>query len=109
MLLCEDCGTSFCREDNLKRHKNHHCKGDERGKTYESIQGRIRKTYRTTDLDNETSTFSDEIPTFDGDEFCGNKSLTRPTLNRIMKMLKMSEDRWDRIATAELLERRKTQ
>ena len=89
---------------------NHHCKGGERGKTCEPIRGRIRKTYRTADLDKEASTFSDEIPpTFDGDEFCGNKSLTRPTLNRIMKMMKIPEDRWDRIATAELLERRKTQ
>ena len=105
MLSCKDCGTSFGREDNLRRHKNHHCKGGERGKTCESKRRQIMKTYRTTDLDNETSTFSDEIPTFDGDEFCGNKPLTHPTLNRIMKMMKMPEDRWDQIATAELLER----
>ena len=88
---------------------NHHCKGSERGKTCERIRGRIRKPYQTADLDNETPTFRDEIPTFDGDEFCGNKPLTRPTLNRIMKMMKIPEDRWDQIATAELPERRKTQ
>ena len=107
MFSCEDCGTSFGREDNLRRHKNHHCKGGEWGKTCEPKRRQIKKTYRTTDLDNETPTFSDEIPTFDGDEFCGNKPLARPTLNRIMKMMKMPEDRWDRIATAELLERGK--
>ena len=90
---------------------NYHCKGAEWDETCEPKRGRIGKTYKTAGLllDNETQTFSAEIPTFDGDEFCGNKPLTRPTLNRIMKMMHMAEDRWDRIATAELLEKRKTQ
>ena len=110
MFSCNDCGTSFGREDNLKRHMNYHCKGTEWDETCEPKQGHIRKSYKTAGLlDSETPTFSAEIPTFDGDEFCGNKPLTRPTLNRIMKMMNMPEDRWDRIATAELLEQRKRQ
>ena len=107
MLSCKDCGTGFGREDNLRRHKNHHCKGGERDEACEPKRGRISKTYRGADLDNETPTFGDEIPTFDGDEFCGNKPLTRQTLYRMMKMMRIPEDRWDRIATAELLEWRK--
>ena len=87
-----------------------YCEGAEWDETCEPKRGRIRKTYKTTGLlDNETLTFSAEMPTFDGDEFCGNKPLTRLNLNRIMKMMKIPENRWDRIATAELLEQRKIQ
>ena len=107
MFSCKDCRTSFGREDNLRRHKNHHCKSGERDEACEPKRGRISKPYWEADLDNETTTVSDEIPTFDGDEFCGNNSLTRQTLYRMMKMMKIPEDRWDRIGTAELLERRK--
>ena len=67
MLSCEDCGTSFGREDNLRRHKNHHCKDGERDKACEPKLGRISKTYLVTHLGNEISTFGDEIPTFAGE------------------------------------------
>ena len=107
MLSCEDCGTSFGREANLRRHKNHHCKGGERDEACEPKRGRIRKTYRGTNLGIEISTFGDKIPTFGGDLFYGNKPLTRQTLYRMMKMMRIPEDRWDRIATAEQLEWRK--
>ena len=110
MFACKDCCTSFGRENNLRRLKNHYCNSYERDEACEPKRGRIKKTYKTAGLlDNETPTFSAEIPTFDGDEFCGNKPLTRPTLNRIMKMMNMPEDRWNRIATTELLEQRKIQ
>ena len=39
-----------------------------------------------------------EIPTFHGAEFSGNKPLTRETLNKMMKMLKIPEHRWENIA-----------
>ena len=39
-----------------------------------------------------------EIPTFHGAEFSGNKQLTRETLNKMMKMLKIPEHRWENIA-----------
>ena len=42
------------------------------------------------------------IHTFDGNEFIGKKPVPRKTLYKIMKMLKILEERWDRIATAEL-------
>ena len=97
MFSCKDCGTSFGREDNLRRHKNHHCIGGERGKTCEPIQERIRKTYQTTYLDNE-------IPTFDRAKFCGDKALTRQTLNKMLKMLRVPENKWNKIDDEELLE-----
>ena len=44
----------------------------------------------------------DEIPTFDGDQFCGNKLLTQQTLNRMMKLLKIPKEKWDQVAKEEL-------
>ena len=100
MFSCKDCSTSFGREDNLRRHKNHHCKGGERDDVSKAKRGRISKTYPGADFGNQTPTVDDEMPTFDGDEFCGNKPLTRQTLYRMLKMMKIPEDRWERIATA---------
>ena len=40
-----------------------------------------------------------EIPSFDGAEFSGEKAKSRETLNRMMKMLKIPEQRWGSIAT----------
>ena len=48
----------------------------------------------------------DEIPTFDGDEFCRDRPLTRETLNRMMKLLKIPEEKWDQIAKEELQAKR---
>ena len=44
-------------------------------------------------------------PTFDGAEFCGDKPLTRQTLNKMLKMLRVPEHRWNKIVDKELLER----
>ena len=46
----------------------------------------------------------DDIPYFDGDEFSGKIPKSRETLNRMMKMLKIPEERWERIATGVLEE-----
>ena len=46
----------------------------------------------------------DDIPHFDGDEFSGKKTKSRETLYRMMKMLTIPEERWDRIATGVLEE-----
>ena len=40
-----------------------------------------------------------EIPSFDGAEFSGEKAKSRETLNRMMEMLKIPEQRWGSIAT----------
>ena len=79
MLSCEDCDTRFGREDNLRRHKNHHCNGGEKSETCKPNRERMSKTYGSVGLDNEIQNSDDEIPTFDGDEYCGNKPLTRQT------------------------------
>ena len=49
-----------------------------------------------------------EIPSFDGAEFCGDKPLTRKTLSKMMKMLKIPEHKWNQIADEELQERNRT-
>ena len=59
---------------------------------------------RNQTLDGEsTSTSSDdEIPTFDGAEFCSDKPLRRETLYKMMKMLKIPKRRWEHVASEEL-------
>ena len=52
----------------------------------------------------QNSNEDDTSPTIDGDEFCGNKSLTRQTIVRMMKLLKIPKQRWNRIATGILEE-----
>ena len=47
---------------------------------------------------------SNDNPTFDGDEFCRDKPLTRETLNKMM-MLRVPEHKWYQIVDEELLER----
>ena len=43
----------------------------------------------------------EEIPTFDGAEFCGEKPVSRETLDKMMKMLNIPEERRERIAREE--------
>ena len=101
MPSCDYCSASFTRSDNLTRHKNHHCKAGEEPRETK------RRRFSTVSPVNKNLELDDDIPTFDGDEFCGNKPLTRETLNKMMKMLKIPEYRWGRIAAAELLEAEK--
>ena len=49
--------------------------------------------------DEELDEADDDISTFDRAEFCGDKPLSRQTLERMMKMLKVPKHRWNRIAT----------
>ena len=49
----------------------------------------------------------DDIPHFDGDEFSGKKTKSRETLYKMMKMVKIPEECWDRIAT-DVLEKEQT-
>ena len=103
MPSCDDRGVSFSREDNLRRHKNHHCNSSEQ-LTEEEPCGAKRRWISVVSTVHKDPESDYDIPSFDGDEFCGNKSKSRETFNRMMKMLKLPKHRWDRIATAELLE-----
>ena len=43
----------------------------------------------------------EEIPTFDGAEFCGEKSVSRETLYKMMEMLNIPEERREEIPSKE--------
>ena len=47
---------------------------------------------------------SNDNPTFDGAELCGDKPLTRESLNKTIKMLRVPEHKWNQIVGEELLE-----
>ena len=106
MYSCYECNASFSREDNLTRHKKYHCIQSYRD-TSKNTSSRRQSVERNQILEGEsipTGSYN-VIPTFDGAEFCGDKPLTRETLYKMMKMLKIPEHRWERISTEELLYR----
>ena len=59
MLSCDDCGVSFRREDNLRRHKNHHCKSSEKLTDEEPCGAKRRwiSAVSTVNEDPESTTF----------------------------------------------------
>ena len=104
--ICEHCGNDFARSDSLARHRKrkYRCGGDEECDT----APRERRTSNYNDstvVKKVLSNSKDDNPTFDGAEFCGDKPLTRQTLNKMLKMLRVPEHRWNKIVDEELLER----
>ena len=103
--ICELCGNDFARRDSLARHKRrrYRCDGDEEYHT--AHRERRKPNYDDSTVVEKALSNSNDIPTFDGAEFCGDKPLTRQTLNKMMKMLRVPEHKWNQIVDEELLER----
>ena len=113
MFRCDRCGENFARIDNLTRHINrrYRCRPKDQEDSETSVneekklkfetneEKRPRYTVKATDKDTSSD---DDIPEFDGAEFCGDKPLRRETLYKMMKMLKIPRHRWERIASEEL-------
>ena len=108
-FICEHCGDDFARRDSLARHKKrrYRCDGDEED---QAVRERKKLNSEVLTIVNKTLPISldNEIPNFDGAEFCGDKPLTRKTLSKMMKMLKIPEHKWNQIADEELQERNRT-
>ena len=103
MYSCHECDAPFTREDNLIRHKKYHCIQPSKDNSKNMLSKRYHvERNRTLDGESTSTTSDDEIPTFDGAEFCSDKPLRRETLYKMMKMLKIPEHRWERISTEEL-------
>ena len=107
--ICERCGNDFARRDSLVRHRRrkYSCgDGDEECDTVQHRERRKKLNYNDSNVvEEKVLSNSNDIPTFDGSEFCGDKPLTRQTLNKMLKMLRVPENRWNKIADEELLER----
>ena len=111
--ICERCGNDFARSDSLARHRRrkYRCGGD--GVEECDTALRHRERWRKPNYKDSTvvekvlwnSNDDENNPTFDGAEFCGDKPLTRQTLNKMLKMLRVPEHRWNKIVDKELLER----
>ena len=120
MKRCERCGEDFARKDSLTQHKNrkYHCDVDRkyhydvnaRTDGNEVCKRKRLNSQKTDDFheDVDDDDDDDDIPTFDSTEFCSDKPLSRQTLERMMKMLKIPEHRWNRIAADILKEKRAT-
>ena len=104
---CKRCGEDFARKGNLTRHKKrkYPCGDTVDRDVCEAAPRQRKRISEEYDFNEETSqSDDDDIPTFDGDEFCGNKPKSRETLNKMMKLLKVPEHRWDKIGTSILNE-----
>ena len=112
--VCSRCNNSFATRQSLWNHKQR-CRGtqydmennketfhDYRKDDYQ-IFGRKESADGSTNakVQKVVTEDEDDIPYFDGDEFDGKIPKSRETLNKMMKMLKIPKERWDRIATAE--------
>ena len=110
MHSCNQCGATFTRGDNLKRHEKLHYTDIHSYKSTEPKSYRKRIKLEADDQephsDSEKEAVPNQIPTFDGDEFSGKKPKSRETLYKMMKMLKIPEHRWENIATDILKEDR---
>ena len=119
MFKCGRCGEDFARKDSTSRHKKRRYDCDAntanggRNQVYKSTRLNRRNSDDSDDdgdlysRNSTTEEEDDDIPYFDGDEFCDNKPKTVETLNKMMKMLKIPEHRWSRIASGILEEDRK--
>ena len=112
MHSCNQCGKTFTRGDNLKRHEKLHCTdiAGYRGTESKNCRKRIKLDLDEQEpqeqhvMKNDQSGFKKEvipnrIPTIDGDEFSGKKPKSRETLYKMMKILKIPDHRWESIAT----------
>ena len=107
-LKCPECDVVCTRADNLKRHMDYHCNIPSISDTTTGSGWNIRQgsTVNRAAVYNGSVDCSGNlkchIPTFDGREFCNDKSLTRETLYKMMNHLGIPEKRWSKLATAEL-------
>ena len=81
-FICERCGDDFARRDSLTPH-NRRRYGSDGDEEYQAV--RERKKLNSDDLamvKKTLPTSDDEIPSFDGAEFCRDKPFTRKTLKQ---------------------------
>ena len=119
---CKQCSKCYATRQSRWKHQQH-CRGADLEQEAKGMVDNYRKSdYQTfcgdESADGSTNAKSrklvneivneddDDIPYFDGDEFSGKITKSRETLNRMMKMLKIPEERWERIATGVLEEER---
>ena len=115
---CSRCNSSFATRQSLWNHKQR-CRGMQYNdhKNKETFHDYRKDDYQIFDrkwsadaatnakgkksVNEIVNEDDDDIPYFDGDEFSGKIPRSRETLIKIMKMLKIPEERWACIATAE--------
>ena len=92
MYSCHECNAPFTGEDNLTRHKKYHCMQPFKDTSKNTPSKRHHdERNQITDGESTPTSSDDEIPAFDGAEFCGDKPLRRETLYKMKKMLKIPE------------------
>ena len=89
--FCEKCNGSFARKDSLSRHhlQKYPCDG---------VKSEDIQIFSPMKSDRVPNKHFASIPCFDGNEFIEGKPKSKETLYKMMKMLRVPENNWDRIA-----------
>ena len=90
-VQCTSC-LKVMRSDNLKRHARL-C-----SRISTTVSGK-QSVEETPHYPSSVKQKRENIPTFDGDEFCGKKIKSCQTINKIMQICAVTEDHQDKIAT----------
>ena len=90
MVCCKTCGKNFSRNDAMTRHKKYSCSLSPTVQVKQNVAKCEESNSKPVDK------MSQDIPTFDGAEFSGEKPKSEKTLVKIMDMLKIpNENRAD--------------
>ena len=104
---CKQCSKFYATRQSRWKHQQH-CRGagiEQEAKGADGV--RNPKVHKLVNESVNEDDDDDVIPQFDGDEFSGKKTKSRETLYKMMKMLNILKERWDRIAT-DVLEEEQT-
>ena len=96
MVRCDTCRKDFSRKDALTRHKKFSCDGSHKAEAkinVDCVANREESDSKPVVISPETDdNLLQDIPTFDGAEFSGEKPKSEETLTKIMEMLKIPQE-----------------
>ena len=95
---CDTCFKTYAHRQSLFKHRKK-CKGAYTSTARLSLPTVV--DFKLSRVDRKQQHLRGDVPTFVGAEFCGEKPLSRVTLNKMMEMLNIPKERRERIAREE--------
>ena len=99
MVRCDTCGEDFSRKDALTRHKKYSCDASHKTEAKRNVDCVAKREESNSKpvaflaATDENMSKCEDIPSFDGTEFSGEKPKSEETLIKIMEMLKIPQEK----------------